>query len=47
VTNLKPAKLAGIESNGMILSASMKGGGNEQLALLTPASDVPLGSRVS
>ena len=47
MTNLKPAKLAGIESNGMILSASMKGGGNEQLALLTPASDVPLGSRVS
>jgi len=47
VTNLKPAKLAGIESNGMILSASTKNGDSEQLALLTPASDVPLGSRVS
>jgi len=47
VANLKPAKLAGIESNGMVLAASTRGGENEQLTLITPASDVPLGSRVS
>jgi methionyl-tRNA synthetase len=50
VANLKPAKLAGVESNGMILAASMKKGDGtppEQLALIAPASDVPLGSRVS
>ena len=47
VANLKPARLAGIESNGMVLAASSKGGGDEQLTLITPASDVPLGSRVS
>ena len=47
VSNLKPAKLAGIESNGMVLTASTKTCDNEQLALIAPASDVPLGSRVS
>ena len=47
VVNLKPAKLAGIESNGMVLAASTKIGDSEQLALIAPASDVPLGSRVS
>ncbi|MDR2528026.1 MAG: methionine--tRNA ligase [Synergistaceae bacterium] len=49
VANLKPAKLAGVESNGMVLAASMKdaAGTAESLALIAPASDVPLGSRVS
>jgi methionyl-tRNA synthetase len=47
VVNLKPAKLAGIESNGMVLAASTKIGDVEQLTLIAPASDVPLGSRVS
>ena len=48
VTNLKPAKLCGIESNGMILAASVKKDGvSEQLTLITPESDIPLGSRVS
>ena len=48
VTNLKPAKLCGIESNGMILAASVKTDGvSEQLTLIVPASDIPLGSRVS
>jgi methionyl-tRNA synthetase len=46
VVNLKPAKLCGIESNGMILAAGTKGGDNEQVALITPAADIPLGSRV-
>ena len=47
VSNLKPAKLCGIESNGMILAASVKEEGNEQLTLIAPAADIPLGSRVS
>ena len=47
VTNLKPAKLCGIESNGMILAASVHDGESaEQVSLITPASDIPLGSRV-
>ena len=48
VTNLKPAKLCGIESNGMILAASVKVDGNaESLTLVAPEGDIPLGSRVS
>jgi methionyl-tRNA synthetase len=47
VTNLKPAKLCGIESNGMILAASVRDGESaEQVSLIAPASDIPLGSRV-
>jgi methionyl-tRNA synthetase len=46
VTNLKPAKLCGIESNGMILAASVHDDDNEQVSLIVPASDIPLGSRV-
>ncbi|MDR1977556.1 MAG: methionine--tRNA ligase [Synergistaceae bacterium] len=46
VANLKPAKLCGIESNGMILAASVKGGEDEQVVLIAPAADIPLGSRV-
>lgn len=45
VTNLKPAKLCGVESEGMLLAA---GDGKEKtLSLLTPDRDIPLGSRVS
>ncbi|MBR1438283.1 MAG: methionine--tRNA ligase [Synergistaceae bacterium] len=48
VTNLKPVKLCGVESNGMILAASVKKDGvSEQLTLLAPEGDIPLGSRVS
>ena len=48
VTNLKPAKLMRIESKGMILCASVKKDGkSEQLTLLTPEKEIPLGSRVS
>jgi methionyl-tRNA synthetase len=46
VANLKPAKLCGIESNGMILAASVKGGEQEQVVLISPAGEIPLGSRV-
>ncbi len=48
VTNLKPAKLCGVESNGMILCASVKHDGKaETLTLLVPEKDIPLGSLVS
>jgi methionyl-tRNA synthetase len=46
VANLKPATLCGVESNGMILAASVKGGKEEQVVLIAPAADIPLGSRV-
>jgi methionyl-tRNA synthetase len=43
VTNLKPATLMGIESNGMVLAASPEGGKPELVAFVTPP---PPGSRV-
>jgi methionyl-tRNA synthetase len=43
VFNLKPAKLMGIESNGMILAASPEGG---KPTLVAFDGDVPLGSRI-
>ena len=43
VFNLKPAKLMGIESNGMVLAASPDGG---KPTLLTVGDDVPPGARV-
>ena len=42
VANLKPAKLMGIESNGMVLAASPDGGG----AMLLNAEPAPPGTRV-
>jgi methionyl-tRNA synthetase len=43
VFNLKPAKLMGIESNGMVLAASPEGG---KPMLVGFSSDVPPGVRV-
>jgi methionyl-tRNA synthetase len=43
VTNLKPAVIRGVESNGMLLAAR-KG---KILVLLTPDSDLPAGAKVS
>ena len=43
VFNLKPAKLMGIESNGMVLAASADGG---KPILVSFDQDVPLGARV-
>jgi methionyl-tRNA synthetase len=43
VFNLKPAKLMGIESNGMVLAASPEGG---KPTLVGFEADVPLGTRV-
>ena len=43
VANLKPAKLFGIESQGMILAASTEDAGP---VLITPLSDIPVGAIV-
>jgi methionyl-tRNA synthetase len=43
VFNLKPAKLMGVESNGMVLAASPEGG---QPILLSFDQDPPVGSRI-
>ena len=44
VTNLQPAVIRGVESNGMLLAASTDD--QSQLALVTPQRPVPNGSRV-
>jgi methionyl-tRNA synthetase len=44
VANLKPAKLMGVESQGMLLAASTDGDG--MLGLLAPDKPLPAGSRV-
>ena len=43
VTNLKPVKLRGILSEGMVLCASDENG---KLALITPSADMPAGAEV-
>jgi methionyl-tRNA synthetase len=43
ICNLKPAKIFGNESNGMLLTAEKDG----KLALLTTDRDIPNGSKVS
>ena len=43
VANLKPAKLMGIESNGMVLAASVEGG---KPVLVSVEDGMPAGSRV-
>ena len=44
ITNLKPARLAGIESQGMLLCAEDLDG---NLALLTSEKDMPGGAMIS
>ena len=43
VANLQPRKLRGIESNGMIVAASLEGGKPVLAAFL---EDVPIGARL-
>ena len=43
IANLKPVKLRGIESRGMLLSAEKDG----RLSLLTPMREIPSGSKIS
>jgi len=45
VTNLKPVKLRGIESNGMILAAQNKN--KTEVIFLTPEKKIEIGSKVS
>jgi methionyl-tRNA synthetase len=47
VANLKPAKLAGLESNGMILAASGPDGGKPVLLTVDDTEAAPPGSKVS
>ena len=48
VANLKPAKLMGIPSQGMVLAAKeLLADGSEKLVLITVASPVAIGSRVA
>ena len=47
VANLKPAKLAGLESNGMILAASGPDGGKPVLLTVEDPESAPPGSKVS
>lgn len=42
VTNLKPRKLAGVMSNGMLLAASK----DEVIKILSPITDAKLGTKV-
>ena len=44
ITNLQPARLAGVESQGMLLCAEDAEG---NLTLLTTETDVPAGSMIS
>ncbi|HET7082433.1 MAG TPA: methionine--tRNA ligase subunit beta [Candidatus Limnocylindria bacterium] len=46
VANLKPARIRGVESRGMLLAAGGRGPG-EELGLVTLDSDIPPGTRVS
>ncbi|MDY3868439.1 MAG: methionine--tRNA ligase [Pyramidobacter sp.] len=48
IVNLKPAKMCGVMSEGMLLAASsgVHGSADEKLTLVAPAEDIPLGSRV-
>ena len=43
IANLKPAKIRGIESRGMLLTSENEG----QLSLLTVMKDIPAGSKIS
>ncbi len=43
VTNLEPATIKGIKSEGMLLAASS----GDKISIITPDSEVPVGSKVS
>ena len=46
VANLKPARIRGVESRGMLLAAGGRGEG-EELGLITLDKEIPPGTRVS
>ena len=43
ITNLEPATIRGIKSEGMLLAASSEG----KISIISPDEDVPAGSKVS
>jgi methionyl-tRNA synthetase len=45
VANLKPAKLMGLESQGMLLAGSTED--NSILKIVEPAADLPIGTQIS
>ena len=47
VTNLKPAKIRGVLSEGMLLAASHGPKKNQSLSIISPEKDIPDGSTVS
>jgi methionyl-tRNA synthetase len=47
VANLKPAKLMGVASHGMLLAAKTEVDGRQRLVLSTVGEQVAAGSRVS
>lgn len=42
VANLKPAKIRGVESNGMLLAASS----DDRIVIVSPESEMPVGSKI-
>ena len=44
VANLEPAKIRGIESNGMLLAAVVD---DNQLSLIVPEKEMPNGTKIS
>ena len=47
VANLKPAKLMGVASHGMLLAAKSEVDGKQRLVLTTVGDRVPAGTKVS
>ena len=47
VANLKPAKLMGVESQGMVLAAKVENDGESRLVLSSVSEQVPVGTRVA
>jgi len=47
VANLKPVKLMGVESQGMVLAAKVEEDGDSRLVLSTVSAPVPAGSKVA
>jgi methionyl-tRNA synthetase len=47
VSNLKPAKLRGVVSQGMLLAADDEGLGGRSVQLLRPSKDVPVGTKMN
>ena len=47
VANLKPVKLMGVESQGMLLAAKVEEDGKSRLVLSSVSAPVPVGAKVA